>query len=127
MRVLYESVNPRVRAFQARLDALHCEAAGYPGIAQVNRELAFCLDPPPLEPHDRRSQRWQTFEPLPERTINTRPGQARLVWSTPYVPKPVAPKPFVRPQVGECIALPARPSRPPHPHPNQGAAKRNTP
>lgn len=45
MSKTYESTNKYDRARQARKDARECHAAGYPGFAQVNSEIASMLDP----------------------------------------------------------------------------------
>ena len=45
MSKTYESTNKYQRASQARKDARECHAAGYPGFAQVNSEMASMLDP----------------------------------------------------------------------------------
>jgi len=45
MSKTYESTNRYQRAWQARKDARECHAAGYPGFAQVNADMASILDP----------------------------------------------------------------------------------
>jgi hypothetical protein len=45
MSKTYDSTSRSVRAAQARSDAEACERAGYPGFAQVNRDIAGMLDP----------------------------------------------------------------------------------
>ena len=51
MKAGYDTTDRRKRAAQYRRDAAECEAAGYPVIAEVNREMAALLEPP--EPKDK--------------------------------------------------------------------------
>jgi hypothetical protein len=46
MRKMYQSTSRRKRAEEARKNAEECEAAGFLGLAQVNWEMAYLLDPP---------------------------------------------------------------------------------
>jgi hypothetical protein len=54
MKRLYEPRSRKLRAANLRAAAVECERRGYPGIAQVNRELADWIDPPPRIKEDRR-------------------------------------------------------------------------
>lgn len=47
-----EPISRKVRAAKLRTDAASCEAAGFGVFAEVNREMAAELDPPPREPRD---------------------------------------------------------------------------
>lgn len=49
-----EPVSRKVRAAKLRTDAASCEAAGFGVFAEVNRELAAELDPPPRPPREDR-------------------------------------------------------------------------
>lgn len=80
MARMYETTNRKLRAAAHRRDARECALAGYPGVAEVNAQMADLLDPPPPPEKELEPRRGSHRRPAPQVTpvVSTERPAAKL-------------------------------------------------